>query len=64
MSVNCYVEGSFHIPQNWFELAKEPWAYVYRSTGTPCGCCLCRGMKYERLDYKRETRRIIKESLD
>ncbi len=59
-----YADGSHHIPLHWFELAKEPWTYAYRSTGTPCSCILCRGMKYDRLDYKRESRRIIKEDLD
>ena len=59
-----YADGSHHIPQHWSELAQEPWARPYRSTGTPCSCCLCRGMKYERLEYKRETRRIIHESDD
>lgn len=57
-------DGSHHIPLHWFELAKEPWTYAYRSTGTPCSCVLCRAMRYDRLDYKRETRRIIKEGLD
>ncbi len=51
-------------PLHWFELAKEPWTRPYRSTGTPCSCWMCRGMEYDRLAYKRETRRIIKESFD
>ena len=59
-----YADGSHHIPLHWFELAKEPWTYAYRSTGTPCSCIRCRGMKYDRLGHKRETRRIIKECLD
>ena len=59
-----YADGSHHIPLHWFELAKEPWTYAYRSTGTPCSCILCRGMKYDRLGHKRESRRIIKECLD
>ena len=28
------VDGSQHVPQHWFELAKEHWTQVYRSTGT------------------------------
>ncbi len=59
-----YADGSFHIPLHWFELAKTHWAQVYRSTGTPCSCWLCRGMEYDRLEYKRETRRIIRESME
>lgn len=51
-------------PLHWFELAKEPWTQVYRSTGTPCSCELCRGIEYNRLEYKRETQCIIRESMD
>lgn len=51
-----------HVQLHWFELAKTHWAQVYRSTGTPCSCWICRGMEYDRLEFKRETRRIIRES--
>ena len=57
-------DGSQHVPQHWFELAKEHWTQAYRSTGTPCSCWMCRGSEYSRLDYKRETRRIIRESAE
>ena len=57
-------EGNHHEPLHWFELAKEHWTNVYRSTGTPCSCWMCSYNKYNRLDYKRETRRIIKEFLE
>lgn len=59
-----YADGSYHIPQHWFELAKEPWAQVYRTTGTPCSCWMCRGNEYDRLAFKRETKRIIYEELE
>lgn len=59
-----YADGSQHVPQHWFELAKEHWTQAYRSTGTPCSCWMCRGSEYNRLDYKRETRRIIRESAE
>lgn len=57
-------DGSHHIPLHWFELARTPWAQVYKTTGTPRSCAMCRGNEYNRLDYKRETRRIIRDSLD
>ena len=59
-----YADGSHHLPLHSFELTKEPWTQVYRSTGTPCSCPLCRGNKYDRLAYKRDTRHIIQESMD
>ena len=49
---------------HWYELAKEHWMNVYRTTGTPCSCEMCRGAEYNRLIYKRETQRIIRESED
>ena len=49
---------------HWHELAKEKWTQVYRTTGTPCSCWLCQGIRYDRLKYKRDTRRIIDESFD
>ena len=59
-----YADGTHHIPLHWFELVKTHWTQVYRSTGTPCSCPMCRGEEYNRLAYKRETRRIIRESMD
>lgn len=59
-----YVDGSQHVPQHWFELAKEHWTQAYRLTGTPCSCWMCRGNEYDRLAYKRDTHRIIRESMD
>ena len=50
-------------PLHWFELANEKWTRVYKSTGTPCSCMLCQGERYDRLEYKRETRRILRETL-
>ena len=47
-----------------FELAKEKWAKVYKTTGVPCSCWMCRGEEYDRREYKKEMLRIIEESLD
>lgn len=46
---------------HWFDLAQAHWAQVYRTTGTPCSCWMCQGERYNRLEAKREMRRIIKE---
>ena len=40
------------------------WYKVYKTTGTPCSCWLCKGETYNRKEYKKEARRIIYESLD
>ena len=31
-------DGSYYEHPRWFELAKEKWAQVYKTTGTPCSC--------------------------
>ena len=55
-------DGSVVKHPHWFELAKDKWAKVYQSTGTPCSCWMCRGEEYNRRLYKKETLRIIQES--
>ena len=57
-------DGSYYEHPHWFELAKEKWAQVYKTTGTPCSCWMCRGFKYDRKEYKKETLRIIRESME
>ena len=59
-----YEDGSIDNHPHWFDLAKEKWAKVYQTTGTPCSCWICRGEKYNRREYKRETLRIIRESIE
>ena len=61
---SSYADGINRVSLHWFELAKEHRMQVYRTTGTPCSCWMCRGYEYNRLKYKRETLRIIRESLE
>ena len=56
-------DGGVDNHPHWFELAKERWARAYKSTGTPCSCWMCRGEGYDRREYKKETLRMIRESL-
>ena len=62
----CLVEEDGNRVDNphWFDFAKQPWCQVYKTTGTPCSCILCRGEHYNRLEYKRTKRRIINEAMD
>ena len=57
-------DGSVVEHPHWFELAKEKWAKVYQSIGTPCSCWICNGEVYNRREYKKETLRIIRESVE
>ena len=31
-------DGNYYEHPHWFELAKDKWAQVYKTTGTPCSC--------------------------
>ncbi len=52
---------SIPVGLNW---QKRKWAQVYKTTGTPCSCWMCRGMEYDRKEYKKETLWIIQESME
>lgn len=57
-------DGTWKENAHWFELAKTHWCQVYKTTGTPCSCWMCQGNTYSRLDFKKETKRILKESFE
>ncbi len=50
--------------ETWKELRKVKWCQVYRTTGQPCSCPMCSGERYDRLDFKRETSKAIREQLE
>ena len=49
---------------HWFEIAKEKWAKKYKDCSTPCSCAICRAEKYSRLQFKKDTERILLESFE
>ena len=57
-------EGNRIQHPHWFDLAKMKWSKVYKTTGTPCSCWMCKGETYNRLAFKKETKRIINEADD
>ena len=46
----------------WVDLLKQKWCQAYKSVRVPCSCPLCQGVRYSRLAFKAETRRILDES--
>lgn len=58
------VDGIIIQHPHWQDVAKQPWAWQYKNTGTPCSCWMCRGESYNRRDYKKETHRIIREEFE
>lgn len=58
------VDGRLREPNSWKELRKVKWCQVYRSTGQPCSCERCRGERYNRQAYKRDTVRIMREQAE
>ena len=57
-------DGNIIEHPHWFELAKQKWNHVYKTTGRPCSCSLCKGERYNRKDFKNNTYRIIREELE
>ena len=56
--------GTWNRHPHWFELAKERWCKVYKTTGRPCSCPICKHERYNRRANKKDTARIIRESQD
>ncbi len=50
--------------ETWKELRKVKWCQVYRTTGQPCSCDLCIGERYNRIEFKKDTERVISEELE
>ena len=57
-------DGNRIVRPHWFELAKQKWNHIYKTTGTPCSSCICKGERYNRRDYIKETSRIINQDLN
>ena len=49
---------------HWMDYAKQSWCYKYKTMRTPCSCYMCKGETYNRLNYKKETKRLLSESVD
>ena len=58
------VDGGLREPNSWKELRKVKWCQAYRTTGQPCSCEKCRGERYNRMAYKHETSRIMREQTE
>lgn len=56
-------ENGIHRRAKWFELVGLDGCNVYRTTGTPCSCPLCSYGKYNRKEFKKQTKRVLKENL-
>lgn len=48
----------------WKDLLGEHGVLVYKTTGTPCSCWLCRGESYDRGKARQECRRIVNDAFD
>ena len=57
-------DGNIIEHPHWFELAKQKWNHIYKTTGRPCSCWLCKGERYNRKNFKKDTYRIIREELE
>ena len=50
--------------ESWKDLLSVKWCKKYKDTGRPCSCSLCTAERYSRLEFSRETNRIIHEELN
>ena len=63
--MGCFDNNGNYIQNpHWFDLAKSKDYFVFKTTGTPCSCWLCRKNRYNRLENKKEFSRFLKESLE
>lgn len=44
---------------NWTEVYNKPFTYCWKTTSTPCSCPLCKGERYDRNKFKKQTKSII-----
>lgn len=63
-----YVEdsstGIIREAETWKELRKVKGFQVFRTTGHPCSCLLCTGVRYKRVDFKKDAMKAIAEELE
>lgn len=49
------------IRRDWKEYRTVKWMLKLQDTATICSCWMCRNYLYDRLAYKRDTARIMRE---
>ena len=59
-SFGCLTD-TFHRYESWKSLKEMKWSHIYKNTGRPCSCIFCKRERYNRIDYKQETKRILFE---
>lgn len=47
---------------NWTDLLTDKCSKVYKTTGTPCSCWLCRRESFDRKTAKLETRKAVQDA--
>lgn len=51
LAVHWYIDR-YTRATNWRQLYNAKGTLCYKTTSTPCSCILCRGKRYNRLEYK------------
>jgi hypothetical protein len=57
------IGGKWVRDPRWIDLYKANWNPVYKSVRRPCSCWICRRERYNRCECKKETSRILDESM-
>lgn len=50
--VQCGLYGNV----SWTEVYNKPYTQCWKTTGTPCSCYLCKGERYNRNEFKKQTK--------
>ena len=45
--------------RHWTELYNSKYTFAYKTTSTPCSCPICKGERYNRRQFKKETRELL-----
>jgi hypothetical protein len=46
---------------HWVEFYGQPSSFVYKTTGTPCSCWLCRAESYDRRKANKDTDKLLND---
>lgn len=48
----------------WKDLLEGNKCHIYKTTGTPCSCWICKGESYDRAKERHESSREIKDAYE
>ena len=60
---DSYISGNIRLDHpKWVDLYRVNAYSFYKSVRVPCNCWMCRGERYDRRSFRKETNRLLLES--